>query len=59
MGTDGQTDRQTDMKKLILAFRNFVNAPKKFHKRRLSEAWYLIDVLLKIKEKVLRVHFEF
>jgi len=30
--TDGQTGRQTDMTKLILAFRNFVNAPKKFHK---------------------------
>jgi hypothetical protein len=25
---DGRTDRQTDMTKLIVAFRNFVNAPK-------------------------------
>jgi hypothetical protein len=25
---DGRTDRQTDMTKLIDAFRNFVNAPK-------------------------------
>jgi hypothetical protein len=25
---DGQTDRQTDMKKLIVAFRNFTNTPK-------------------------------
>jgi len=26
--TDGRTDRQTDVTKLILAFRNFANAPK-------------------------------
>ena len=25
---DGQTDGQTDMTKLIVAFRNFANAPK-------------------------------
>ena len=28
MRTDGQMDRQTDMTKLIVAFRNFVNPPK-------------------------------
>jgi len=27
--TDGRTDRQTDMTQLTVAFRNFVNAPKK------------------------------
>ena len=27
--TGGQTDRQTDMTKLIVAFRNFANVPKK------------------------------
>jgi len=27
--TDRWTDRQTDMTKLMVAFRNFVNAPKK------------------------------
>ena len=26
--TDGQTDGRTDMTKLIVAFRNFANAPK-------------------------------
>jgi len=26
--TDGQTERQTDMMKLIVDFRNFANAPK-------------------------------
>jgi hypothetical protein len=26
--TDRETDRQTDMTKLIVAFRNFANAPK-------------------------------
>jgi Fe-S-cluster formation regulator IscX/YfhJ len=26
---DGRTDRQTDMTKLIVAFSNFANAPKK------------------------------
>jgi len=26
---DGRTDRRTDMTKLIVAFRNFANAPKK------------------------------
>ena len=29
--TDGQTDRQTDMTKLIVTFRNIANAPKKRH----------------------------
>jgi hypothetical protein len=28
-GTDGQTDRQTDMAKLIVEFRNFAKAPIK------------------------------
>jgi hypothetical protein len=28
--TDGQTDRQTDMTKLIVTFHNFVDAHKKF-----------------------------
>jgi hypothetical protein len=27
--TEGRLDRQTDMKKVIVAFRNFANAPKK------------------------------
>jgi hypothetical protein len=27
--TDGRTDRYTDMAKLMVAFRNFVNAPNK------------------------------
>jgi hypothetical protein len=26
--TDGRMDRQTDMTKLLVAFRNFANAPK-------------------------------
>jgi hypothetical protein len=26
--TDGQTDRQTDMTKLVVAFHNFANVPK-------------------------------
>ena len=29
--TDGQTDRQTDTTNLIVACRNFANAPKIFH----------------------------
>jgi hypothetical protein len=28
MKTDGRRDRQTDMTKIIVAFRNFANAPK-------------------------------
>jgi hypothetical protein len=28
---EGRTDRQTDMTKLIVAFRNFANAPKEKH----------------------------
>jgi hypothetical protein len=28
MRTDGETDGQTDMTKLIVTFRNFANAPK-------------------------------
>ena len=31
---DGQTDRQTDMTKLIVAFRNFANAPKNMFRGR-------------------------
>ena len=31
MRTDGQTDRQTDMTKPIVAFRNFGNAPKNYN----------------------------
>jgi hypothetical protein len=27
---DGQTEKQTDMTKLMVAFRNFSNAPKKY-----------------------------
>ena len=27
---DGRTERQTDITKVIVAFRNFANAPKKF-----------------------------
>jgi hypothetical protein len=33
---DGQTDRQTDMTKLIVAFRNFANAPKSY---RILYSW--------------------
>ena len=29
--TEGQTDRQTDMTKLAVAFRNFANAHKFYH----------------------------
>jgi len=29
MKTDGRTDRRIDMTRLIVAFRNFANAPKK------------------------------
>jgi len=29
---DGETDRRTDMTKLIAAFRNLANAPKKVYK---------------------------
>jgi hypothetical protein len=29
MQTDGRTDSQTDLTKLIVAFGNFANAPKK------------------------------
>ena len=31
---DGRTDRRTDMKKLIIAFRNFGNAPKELRRRQ-------------------------
>jgi len=36
MRTDGQTDRQTDMTKLILALRNSVNAPENYTKDKQS-----------------------
>jgi hypothetical protein len=31
--TDGRTDRQTDMTKLIITFRNFTNMPKDVFKK--------------------------
>jgi hypothetical protein len=35
---DRRMDRQTDMTKLIVAFRNFANAPKKFrHKSAFTD----------------------
>jgi hypothetical protein len=34
--TDGQTDGRTDMMKLIVAFRNFENAPNNMKKRKLK-----------------------
>jgi hypothetical protein len=39
---DGHTDRQTDMKKLIVAFRNFANA----HKKSTSNAVSVCVILL-------------
>ena len=32
--TDGRTDRQTDMKNLIFAFRHFANAPEYLGKKK-------------------------
>ena len=37
MRTDGRTDRQTEREKLIVAFRNFANAPKKHLKLTIYE----------------------
>jgi DNA gyrase inhibitor GyrI len=34
MHTNGREDRRTDMTKLIVAFRNFANAPKNSKKQR-------------------------
>ena len=33
MGAERQTDRQTDVMKLIFAFRNFANAPEEVSRR--------------------------
>ena len=33
---DGQTDRQTDMTKLVVTFRNFANAPKNARRVRVT-----------------------
>ena len=33
--TDIQTDRQTDMTELVVAFRNFVNLPKKDSQKKI------------------------
>ena len=35
--TEGRIDRRTDMTKLIVAFRNFANAPKKYNWRAFTE----------------------
>jgi len=37
MRVDAQTDRQTDMTKLIVAFRNFANAPKNYKVRDINK----------------------
>jgi len=34
-GTEGRTDRQTDMTKLIVAFRNFAKAPENKRKEEI------------------------
>jgi len=43
MGVGAQTDRQTDMTKLIVAFRNFVDAPKNYSTHQISSLY--IDLL--------------
>jgi len=35
MRSDGRKDKGPDLTKLIVAFRNFANAPKNMHQRRL------------------------
>jgi hypothetical protein len=35
---EGQTDRQTDMTKLIIAFRNFANSSKNEESKKLEES---------------------
>jgi hypothetical protein len=42
MRTDGRTDGQTDMKKLIVTFRNFANA----HKKCFDSVDYIFPILL-------------
>ena len=37
MRADGRTDRQIDVRKLIVSFRNFVNAPKKVDLRNVTK----------------------
>jgi hypothetical protein len=42
MRTDGRTDRETDMTKLIVSFRNFANAPKNMRSREMWLKFYMI-----------------
>jgi len=46
MRKDGRTDRRTDMTKLIVAFRNFANAPKTHFMR--SYPWHLGIIMLTV-----------
>jgi hypothetical protein len=53
MRTDGQAGRQTGMTKLIVAFRNFANAPKKDlkninHEQPLKQKKLLIHINSKV-----------
>ena len=42
---DRRTDGQTDMTKIIVAFRNFVNAPKEERNRHVKLLCYLYECL--------------
>jgi hypothetical protein len=46
---DGQADGQTDMTKLIVAFRNFANAPNK------SKCRFLVPIFTQIGRKTWKV----
>jgi len=43
---DGRTDRQTDITKLIVAFRNFAKAPESHNIRKYIEKNALIRIIL-------------
>jgi hypothetical protein len=45
---DGQTDRKTDMTKLIVAFHNYANAPKNNHSsvKNLLRQWEKAKILI-------------
>ena len=42
MRTDRQTDIQTDMTKLTVAFQNFAKAPKKLKRKFEGRAWVVV-----------------
>jgi hypothetical protein len=56
--TDGRTDRQTDLTKLLVAFRNFANAPNERPEPGCASIHSEVTVKIVLKLKVPYANYE-